>query len=189
MKAVRGVNAATYMEKLDMNTSIYFDRIDSPLGALLLASDGVALTGAWFDEQRYPPSIDARWQRRRDLAVLRHATVMLAEYFVGRRKLFDIALAPAGTPFQRAVWDQILRVPYGATLAYCELAVRAGRPEAVRAAGAATGRNPLSIFVPCHRIVGADGSLTGYAGGLDRKRALLALEREDLVARATRRAA
>ena len=178
MKAVRGVNAATYMEKLDMNTSIYFDRIDSPLGALLLASDGVALTGAWFDEQRYPPSIDARWQRRRDLAVLRHATAMLAEYFVGRRKLFDIALAPAGTPFQRAVWDQILRVPYGATLAYRELAVRAGRPEAVRAAGAATGRNPLSIFVPCHRIVGADGRLTGYAGGLDRKRALLARERD-----------
>ena len=172
-----------------MNTTIYFDRIDSPLGAMVLASDGVALTGAWFDGQRYPPSIDARWQRRRELPVLRRAAAVLAEYFDGTRKVFDIGLAPAGTPFQRAVWDQIFRVPYGETIAYRDLAARTGRPEAVRAAGAATGRNPLSIFVPCHRIVGTDGSLTGYAGGLERKRALLTLERGDLVAEAARRAA
>jgi methylated-DNA-[protein]-cysteine S-methyltransferase len=177
------------MEKRCMNTTIYFDRIDSPLGAMLLASDGVALTGAWFDGQRYPPSIDARWRRRRDLPVLRRAAAMLVEYFDGSRKVFDIPLAPAGTPFQRTVWHEIFLVPYGETIAYRDLAARAGRPDAVRAAGAATGRNRLSIFVPCHRIVGADGSLTGYAGGLDRKRALLALERDDLVAAAARRAA
>jgi len=179
----------TFRENHDLATAVYFDRIDSPLGAILLASDGVALTGAWFDGQRYPPSIDERWQRRRDLPILRRAAAMLAEYFDGTRKLFDIALAPVGTKFQRAIWNQIFRVPYGETIAYRDLAARSGRPEAVRAAGAATGRNPLSIFVPCHRILGADGSLTGYAGGLDRKSALLALEREDLVARSARRAA
>jgi len=172
-----------------MNTAIYFDCVTSPLGLLTLATDGVALTGAWFDGQRYPPSIDARWQRRSDQPILRRAATMLAEYFAGRRVHFDITLAPAGTPFQRAVWDQILAVPYGGTLAYQDLAARAGRPAAIRAAGAATGRNPLSIFIPCHRIVGADGSLTGYAGGLDRKRALLALEREGVIAESVRRAA
>jgi methylated-DNA-[protein]-cysteine S-methyltransferase len=188
MKAVRDMNTAISTEKRDMNIPIYFDRIDTPLGVMLLASDGVALTGAWFDGERYPPKIDERWQRRSDVPVLRRAAAMLAEYFDGKRKVFDIALAPSGTAFQRAVWDEIFRVAYGETIAYRDLAARAGRPDAVRAAGAATGRNPLSIFVPCHRIVGADGSLTGYAGGLDRKRALLALEREDLVA-AARRAA
>jgi len=185
------MNNAMPMEKHVMkdNALVYFDRIDSPLGTMLLASDGDALTGAWFDEQRYPPKIDARWQRRRDLPVLRRAAAMLGEYFAAKRRVFDIALAPEGTPFQRAVWDQIFRVPYGETIAYRDLAARTGRPDAVRAAGAATGRNPLSIFVPCHRILGADGALTGYAGGLDRKRALLSLERRDLVAEAARRAA
>jgi methylated-DNA-[protein]-cysteine S-methyltransferase len=178
-----------FIEHSGTSCTIYFDQTDSPLGTMLLASDGAALTGAWFDEDRYPPKIDERWQRRRDLPALRRAAAMLAEYFDGTRKVFDIALAPAGTKFQRAVWREIYRVPYGETIAYRDLAARTGKPDAVRAAGAATGRNPLSIFVPCHRIVGADGSLTGYAGGLDRKRALLALEREDLVARAARRAA
>jgi methylated-DNA-[protein]-cysteine S-methyltransferase len=172
-----------------MNTAVYFDRITSPLGPMLLATDGVALTGAWFDGQRYLPSIDERWQRRRDLPVLRRAAAMLVEYFEGTRLRFDVALAPAGTSFQRAVWDQIFAVPYGETIAYRDLAARVGRPAAVRAAGAATGRNPLSIFVPCHRIVGADGALTGYAGGLDRKRALLALERKAVIAESARRAA
>jgi methylated-DNA-[protein]-cysteine S-methyltransferase len=172
-----------------MSTPIYFDRIASPLGTMLLAADGVALTGAWFDGQRYPPTLDARWQRRADLPILRQAALMLAGYFAGRRAPFDLALAPSGTPFQRAVWDAIAAVPFGTTIAYRDLAARAGRPASVRAAGAATGRNPLSIFIPCHRIVGADGSLTGYAGGLDRKRALLALERGDVIADSARYAA
>ena len=100
----------------------------------------------------------------------------------GARKVFDLPLAPSGTPFQRVVWDAISTVPAGVTISYAELARRAGHPGSARAAGAATGRNPIAIVVPCHRIVGADGSLTGYAGGLDRKRALLALEQD--VARA-----
>jgi methylated-DNA-[protein]-cysteine S-methyltransferase len=172
-----------------MNTTVYFDEFASPLGPILLAADGVALTGAWFDGQRYFPVIDTCWQRSRDHPVLRRAAAMLGEYFEGRRPQFDIALAPAGTPFQRAVWNQIRAVPFGGTIAYRDLAARTGNPSAVRAAGAATGRNPLSIFVPCHRIVGADGTLTGYAGGLDRKRALLALERGGVIAESARRAA
>ena len=101
----------------------------------------------------------------------------LDQYFAGSRKRFELLLGPNGTPFQRAVWNAIAQVPWGETLTYAELASRAGRPGSARAAGAATGRNPLSIIVPCHRIVGSDGSLTGYAGGLDRKQKLLALER------------
>ena len=100
----------------------------------------------------------------------------LIEYFAGKRTVFKVALAPDGTSFQRAVWKAISGVPYGQTISYGELARRAGFPDGARAAGAATGRNPIGIIVPCHRIVGADGSLTGYAGGLARKRALLALE-------------
>ena len=172
-----------------MKTAVYFDRVASPLGTLLLASDGVALTGAWFDGQRHPPAIDARWEQRSDLSPLRRAGAMLAEYFAGRRTEFPLPLMPHGTPFQRAVWEAIATVRYGETIAYRELAARAGRPPSIRAAGAATGRNPLSIFIPCHRIVGANGSLTGYAGGLDRKRALLALECGDGLAESVPRAA
>jgi methylated-DNA-[protein]-cysteine S-methyltransferase len=155
---------------------VYFDRVPSPLGEMLLASDGDALSGAWFDGQRYQPPVGPAWQQRSDLPLLRHAATELTEYFAGERIAFDVPLAPVGTPFQRDVWQAIASVPYGETIAYRELAARAGRPKSIRAAGAATGRNPLSIIVPCHRIVGMDGALTGYAGGLARKRALLALE-------------
>ncbi len=172
-----------------MKTIVYFDRVPSPLGTLLLASDGVALTGAWFDGQRHPPAMDAGWQRQGDLPIFRRAASELAEFFAGTRTQFDLPLAPSGTAFQRTVWDAIATVPYGETIAYRELAARAGRPASIRAAGAATGRNPLSVFIPCHRIVGADGALTGYAGGLDRKRALLALERGEGLADSARRAA
>ncbi|MEO8303907.1 MAG: methylated-DNA--[protein]-cysteine S-methyltransferase [Betaproteobacteria bacterium] len=172
-----------------MKPTIYYDRVPTPLGPMLLATDGTALTGAWFDGQRYLPSIDSDWQRRSDHAVLRSAATMLDEYFAGKRARFDLPMEPAGTMFQRTVWKSIAAVPYGATIAYRDLASNAGRPASVRAAGAATGRNPLSIFIPCHRIVGADGALTGYAGGLDRKRALLALEGGDPVAESARRAA
>ena len=172
-----------------MNIPVYFDRVATPLGSMLLATDGAALIGAWFDAQRYFPAMDAHWQPRNDVPVLRRATAMLAEYFDGRRAHFDVALAPRGTPFQRAVWKQIHAVPYGETIAYRDLAARVGQPAAVRAAGAATGRNPLSIFIPCHRIVGAAGALTGYAGGLDRKRALLALEHTGVIADAALHAA
>jgi len=160
-----------------MLTVVHFDCIPSPLGGMVLASNGDALTGAWFDGQRYQPPIGPGWARHPGLPVLRRAAVQLAAYFAGELIAFDVPLAPVGTPFQRDVWRAISGVPCGATIAYRELARRAGRPASIRAAGAATGRNPLSIFIPCHRIVGADGTLTGYAGGLARKRALLALER------------
>jgi methylated-DNA-[protein]-cysteine S-methyltransferase len=109
--------------------------------------------------------------------VLAAARTQLAEYFDGRRSDFDLPLAPRGTPFQQAVWQALLAVPFGATSTYGAIAAAIRRPKAVRAVGAAVGANPIGIVVPCHRVVGADGSLTGYAGGLDRKARLLALER------------
>jgi len=149
----------------------------SPLGNVLLVANGDALCGAYFDDQKYLPPIDAAWQEDNGSAVLRAAHAQLDQYFAGSRKRFELPLAPNGTPFQRAVWNAIAQAPWGKTLTYAELASGAGHPGSARAAGAATGRNPLSIIVPCHRIVGSDGSLTGYAGGLDRKQKLLALER------------
>ena len=172
-----------------MKTSVSFDVAETPLGTMLLAAADDALAGAWFEGQRHHPRIDALWLRRRDLPVLRRAAAELGEYLAGERVAFDVPLAPAGTPFQRAVWTCIAKVPFGETIAYRELAARAGRPEAIRAAGAATGRNPLSVFIPCHRIVGADGALTGYAGGIERKRALLGIERATVGRTALPRAA
>jgi methylated-DNA-[protein]-cysteine S-methyltransferase len=147
------------------------------------------MTGAWFDGQRHQPPVDASWRQRRGLAILRQAETELAEYFAGERTTFCLPLSPAGTPFQREVWQAIAAVPYGETIAYRDVAVRIGRPGSIRAAGAATGRNPVSIVIPCHRIVGADGALTGYAGGIERKRTLLALEQRAGVAPTVRRAA
>ena len=159
-----------------MNT-VYYDFVSTPLGKMLLASDGDALVGVWFEGQRYEPRRDSSWVRRGNLPALVRAGAELSEYFAGARTEFTLPLAPAGTAFQREVWSAIAAIPFGETAAYSDLASRIGRPASIRAAGAATGRNPLSIIVPCHRVVGADGTLTGYAGGLDRKRALLALER------------
>jgi methylated-DNA-[protein]-cysteine S-methyltransferase len=174
---------------MSMTKTVFFDRVSTSLGTMVLASDGDSLTGAWFDGQRHQPTADASWQQRRGLAILQQAETELAEYFTGARTAFSLPLAPAGTPFQRDVWRAITGVPYGETIAYRDLAARIGRPGSIRAAGAATGRNPLSIVIPCHRIVGADGALTGYAGGIERKRTLLALERRAGVAPAVRRAA
>ena len=159
-----------------MNTGIQYDRVRSPLGTMLLIASGDALVGAHFEGERYQPVIGADWQRDTNHPVLRAAQAQLDEYFAGRRTSFDLPLAQRGTPFQRAVWTAIGTVPFGATITYRDLAARAGRPGSIRAAGAATGRNPWTIVVPCHRIVGSDGALTGYAGGIERKRALLVLE-------------
>ena len=154
----------------------YYDFYASPHGEMLLVASDDALCGVHFEGEKYFPEIAPEWQRNTRHAVLRQAARELSEYFGGTRERFDIALAPEGTPFQVAIWKAISTVRFGETITYGELARRAGCPGSVRAAGAATGRNRLTIFVPCHRIVGANGSLTGYAGGLDRKRALLALE-------------
>jgi methylated-DNA-[protein]-cysteine S-methyltransferase len=156
-------------------TTIYL-RMATPLGAMLLTSNGAALTGAYFAGQKYDVSPQAGWQEDEALDVLAAARAQLSEYFAGERTTFDLPLAPSGTSFQRTVWKALLAIPCGATCSYGAIARAAGEPAAVRAAGAAVGRNPISVIVPCHRVVGADGSLTGYAGGLERKRRLLALE-------------
>jgi methylated-DNA-[protein]-cysteine S-methyltransferase len=154
----------------------HYDFYESPHGPMLLVAEDEGLCGVYFDGQKHLPRIGSEWRRNPQQALLRQAKRELAEYFGGERKRFETALAPEGTPFQRSVWKAISNVAFGETITYAELARRAGRPGSARAAGAATGRNPIGIIVPCHRIVGSNGSLTGYAGGLDRKRALLALE-------------
>jgi methylated-DNA-[protein]-cysteine S-methyltransferase len=153
-----------------------YSTVQSPLGSILLTADGSALSGLYFEGQRYAPRPAADWVRRDDLPVFAQARAWLDAYFAARQPAVDVPLAPKGTPFQRAVWQQIARIPSGQTITYAELARRSGNASAVRAAGAATGRNPISLVIPCHRVVGSDGSLTGYAGGLERKRRLLALE-------------
>ena len=154
----------------------YYDSFESPHGRMLLVAAEKGVAGIYFNRQKYFPEPKKEWKRDGRHAVLQQAKRELREYFAGKRKRFDVALAPDGTPFQRSVWRAISSVGFGKTITYGELAAKAGCPGSARAAGAATGRNPIGIIVPCHRIVGANGSLTGYAGGLERKRALLALE-------------
>jgi methylated-DNA-[protein]-cysteine S-methyltransferase len=153
-----------------------YDLYESPYGRILLVACDEGLSGVYFDGQKYHPQLEAAWRHDARHALLRQAKGELAEYFGGERKRFETALAPEGTPFQCTVWKAISTVDFGTTITYGELARRAGSPGSARAAGAATGRNPIGIVVPCHRIVGSNGSLTGYAGGLEKKRALLELE-------------
>lgn len=148
----------------------------SPLGAMILAASDAGLAGAWFEDQRHLPDCSG-WRPGADHPLLLEAMAQLDDYFAGRRATFDLPLdVTGGTPFQQSVWRALRTIARGETISYRALGERAGCPAAVRAVGAAVGRNPLSIVVPCHRVVGADGSLTGYAGGLERKRALLRLE-------------
>jgi len=150
--------------------------IRTPFGTMLATAEGDSLTGLHFHGGRHAPKIARDWIEDAAAKPLRDCAAQIAGYLEGKRKSFDLALAADGTPFQRRVWNEIARIPYGKTITYAELAKRAGSPGSARAAGAATGRNPHSIIVPCHRVVGSGGSLTGYAGGLDRKARLLALE-------------
>ncbi|MCW2544484.1 MAG: cysteine methyltransferase [Frankiales bacterium] len=143
--------------------------IDSPLGLLTLVADEGALAGLYMAEHRHRPAIDSP----RDDAVLPAAREQLAAYFARDLKEFDLPLATAGSPFQRQVWAALTTIPYGESWTYGRLAAEIGRPSASRAVGLANGRNPVSIVVPCHRVVGANGSLTGYGGGLERKQWLL----------------
>jgi methylated-DNA-[protein]-cysteine S-methyltransferase len=150
--------------------------VDSPVGALLLARDGDGLRALHFLRGRRPADPDPAWTR--DDAGFDDLARELHEYFAGTRREFTVPLAPRGTGFQRAVWAELCRIPYGETISYAELARRIGNPRAVRAVGLANGANPLAIIVPCHRVIGADGTLTGYGGGLTTKRYLLDLERD-----------
>lgn len=151
-------------------------RYDSPLGPVILAANGGRLAGLWFTEQRHLPDMHA-WTTGAQEPVLQSARQQLDEYFAGQRTDFDLPLdLSGGSAFQQAVWRALLSIPLGTLSSYGAVSTAIGRPSAVRAVGGAIGRNPLGIVVPCHRVIGADGSLTGYAGGLERKTALLKLE-------------
>jgi methylated-DNA-[protein]-cysteine S-methyltransferase len=158
-----------------MNTNVY-TAIDSPIGRLLLHSDGVALTGLYMDVPGHPPRGMDEWVEDAGSGPLPETIRQLDEYFAGRRRAFDLPLRMHGTEFQKRVWNVLKEIPYGVTWSYGELAKRIDKPSASRAVGLANGRNPISILVPCHRVIGADGSLTGYGGGLERKQWLLAHE-------------
>ena len=146
--------------------------VPSPIGEILLTAEDGALTRLYMS----PFDVDPVWGH--DPAALAEPARQLAEYFAGERTEFELELRPAGTAFQRGVWDLLLGIPYGETTTYGTLAAALGDPRKVRAVGLANGRNPISIVVPCHRVIGADGTLVGYGGGLERKRVLLAHEAE-----------
>jgi len=159
----------------------YTYHYSSPLGGILLAGEGAALTGLWFEGQKYCADTLSRPCGEGDLPVFADAARWLDLYFSGQAPDFTPPLAPKGTPFRRAVWDILLTIPYGQTMTYGQIAAllaeeRGLSPRAARAVGSAVGHNPISLIIPCHRVVGSGGRLTGYAGGLERKEALLALE-------------
>ncbi|OZI27349.1 cysteine methyltransferase [Bordetella genomosp. 7] len=164
------------MTRADIRAPVAYLDADTPLGGLRLAASDAALQGAWFLDQWDLPPPSAAWRLAPEHAVLVQARGQLAEWFAGKRREFRVPLDPRGTPFQQAVWQALLALPFGATCSYGELAQAIGKPKAVRAAAQAIGRNPISIFIPCHRVVGRDTSLTGFGGGLARKHALLAHE-------------
>lgn len=158
---------------------LFYTMMPSPVGELLLVGargpDGaLAVRGLHFSDGRRAVAPDPSWAR--DDAALAPARAQLEEYFAGARTSFELALDPQGSAFERSVWEALTEIPYGETASYGAIAQRLGRPGAARAVGLANGRNPIAVIVPCHRVIGADGSLTGYGGGLQRKRTLLELE-------------
>jgi methylated-DNA-[protein]-cysteine S-methyltransferase len=154
--------------------ALLYTTLESPIGELLLVGDGEVLLGLHLQEGRRPMRIGDSWQRAGE--PFARAREQLGQYFAGERAEFDLPAAGTGTRFQRRVWAALAQIPYGETISYGELARRIERPAAARAVGMANGRNPISIVVPCHRVIGADGTLTGYGGGVERKRFLLELE-------------
>ncbi len=157
-----------------MGEVLYTD-MESPIGRLLLAGDGRGLSCIGFPSGKGAVAPRPDW--RRDDDAFGRAKGQLREYFAGTRREFDLPLDPRGTAFQLAVWRELARIPFGVTISYGELARRIGRPTASRAVGAANGANPLPIVIPCHRVIGTNGSLTGFGGGIEIKKRLLALER------------
>jgi methylated-DNA-[protein]-cysteine S-methyltransferase len=158
-----------------MITTTFYSYIDSPLGRMFVQSDGLFVTGLFMPHHKGWRGPDA--SSRQSDAPFTAVREQLAEYFAGERQQFDVPLKFAGTSFQQHVWQELARIPFGTTITYAELARRVGKPTASRAVGHANGRNPISIIVPCHRVIGANGRLTGYAGGIDKKQWLLAWER------------
>ncbi len=158
-----------------MTATTYFTYFESPLGRMFIRGDGQFVTGLFMPSHQGAPGPESAWQQADEpFAAVRQ---QLAEYFEGERQQFDVPIKLVGTAFQQRVWQELLRIPFGTTIHYGELARRVGQPSASRAVGHANGRNPISILVPCHRVIGANGKLTGYAGGLDKKQWLLACER------------
>lgn len=156
-----------------------FTYIESPVGELLLFSDGTSLTGLYTGQQikaKFCSLLKEQALASTELSIFEETQEQLAEYFAGKRREFNLPLKPGGSDFQLAVWDQLRRIEYGNTISYIQLAERLGKPSASRAVGNANGKNPISIIVPCHRVIGANGALTGYAGGLECKKALLSHE-------------
>jgi methylated-DNA-[protein]-cysteine S-methyltransferase len=162
-----------------MPPSFTFTRLATPIGELTLTASDTALTAVYFPTSRHgpPPTDRAGWiEGGGTHPLLARARTQLEEYFAGSRTRFDLPLAAAGSVFERRVWDALLEIPFGSTTSYGELARRLGDPRATRAVGGANGKNPIPIIVPCHRVIGADGDLTGFGGGIERKRWLLAHE-------------
>ena len=167
---------ATATAESTADTSVVSQILDSPIGPITIAGHDGVLTHVVMHDQRHAPAQQEGWALDVD-GELDHVAAQLGEYFAGDRTEFDVALdLSAGTEFQQRVWQALREIPYGETWSYGELARHIGSPQASRAVGLANGRNPISIIVPCHRVIGADGSLIGYGGGLDRKQTLLSLE-------------
>lgn len=160
-----------------MKATIY-TYIESPIGTLLLAADAEGLQQILFSTDGRQARPDSAWQE--DASALAEVVRQLRAYFAGELETFDLSVAPQGTPFQQRVWSELQKIPYGETISYGELARRIGNPKASRAVGLANGSNPISIVIPCHRVIGSDGKLTGYGGGLPIKEKLLALEKRQL---------
>jgi methylated-DNA-[protein]-cysteine S-methyltransferase len=154
--------------------TLVYTTLESPIGELLLLGDGQALRGLHMQGGRRPIAVRSGWER--SAAPFASACAQLQEYFAGRRTTFELPLAMHGNPFERRVWRALGDIPYGGTTSYGELARDIGHPSAARAVGVANARNPIAVIVPCHRVIGASGALTGYGGGLERKRLLLELE-------------
>ncbi|MEA5124818.1 methylated-DNA--[protein]-cysteine S-methyltransferase [Xanthomonas floridensis] len=157
-------------------STVHYDLFPSPIGTLTVAADQAGVRHILFAQNRYDAAGRARWVHDPDAALVREAREQLLDYLYGGRRRFDLPLAPVGTPFQLEVWHTLAQIPFGQTWSYAQLAQAVGRPAASRAVGAANGRNPLPIVLPCHRVIGANGALTGFGGGLPTKQALLQLE-------------
>jgi methylated-DNA-[protein]-cysteine S-methyltransferase len=151
-----------------------YTMLESPIGELLLVGDGDSLHGLYMQQGRTAIEVGAGWEMAEE--PFAEVSAQLAQYFAGRRTRFDVRLVMTGSPFQRRVWNELQQIPYGESISYGELARRIDVPSAARAVGIANGRNPIAVIVPCHRVIGADGSMTGFGGGIERKRFLLDLE-------------